>query len=270
MIPLTAFLLRTILRGRWSATALVAFGAVSGVVALLGLGSFRELGLRAVGPAAVAFLNLALLLPTAQAVLLGALTVSTDRETGFFAMVRARGLGPGAVVGAAWLAVTVAAGLVLAAGFGTVALVLAGNVPTEELATFVALFAAMLGVTATAAAIGTLVGVVVRTRLQAALAALAAWFFLAIGLDLVVIGLGAFLRAGEPALIGAIVLNPFQAGRILGLLLIDGTASVLGPLGAYLLGRLGQTGAAGLLAAALGLWAIVPLAVARTWLARRD
>ena len=66
------------------------------------------------------------------------------------------------------------------------------------------------------------------------------------------------------------MLNPFQAGRILGLLLLDGTASVLGPLGIYLLDRLGTAGAGGLLGAALGLWAIVPLAVARTWLAHRD
>ena len=45
------------------------FALAAGLATLLGLGSYRQLGLGAVGPAAAALVNLAILLPTAQAVL---------------------------------------------------------------------------------------------------------------------------------------------------------------------------------------------------------
>ncbi len=106
---LVTFQARSVLRGRWSIIAVLSFALASAVVAWLGLSSFRQLGLGAVGPAAVSFLNLALLLPTAQALLLGALALSGERESGFMAALRARGLGALSVVLATWLAVTLSA-----------------------------------------------------------------------------------------------------------------------------------------------------------------
>lgn len=270
MTAVALFQVRVIVRGRWSLVALAGFALATGVVTLLGLGSFRELGLGAVGPAAVALLNLALLLPTAQAVLLGSLTAATDRETGFFGMLRARGLGPAALVVTAWAAVAASSWLTLLVGFAVAALVLAGNVPLEDMAAFGGLVGVSLAVSAAAAAVGVFIGILVRTRLQAALVAVVAWFVLAVGLDLLVVGLGVFLRAGEPALLGAILVNPLQAARVLALLLLDAGGSVLGPLGLYLLERFGYPGSLGMLAGAILAWVVAPVAVASYFLARRD
>ena len=67
---------------------------------------------------------------------------------------------------------------------------------------------------AVAAAAGVLVGTLVTNRLQASLVAVAAWFLLAIGLDLVVIGLGVFLSLGEPAILTAVLANPIESARV--------------------------------------------------------
>lgn len=269
-MALARFRGRTLLRGRSTVAAALVFCLATGLVTLLGLSSFRQVGLGSVGPAAAALVNLALLLPTAQAVLLGAMTMTADHETGFGAMLQARGVRPAALVVTAWLAVSLSSWLSIGAGFGLAAIVIAGNVPPGDLPVFVALVGVSFAAAAAAAAVGVLVGTLVRTRIQAAVAGVAVWFALAVGFDLVVIGLGVFLRLGEAAVIGAIAADPLTAGRVSAMLLLDAGAGVLGPTGAYLLERLGREGAiAGLLAVVVG-WTVLPLALATAGVTRRE
>jgi ABC-type transport system involved in multi-copper enzyme maturation permease subunit len=267
---LVTFQARSVIRGRWSIVAILGFAVAAAVVAFLGLGSFRQLGLGAVGPAAVSLLNLALLLPTAQALLLGALALSGERESGFLAALRARGLGPGALILATWLAVTLSAWLSLLAGFGVVALIVAGSVPAGDLPVFFAIMLISGLAAAVAAAVGVLVGAVVTNRLQASLVAIAAWFLLALGLDLVVIGLGVFLSLGEPAILVAVLANPIESARVASLLLLDASGGALGTMGLYLDDTVGRGGSVALLLAALTLWIVLPLALASFVLGRRD
>lgn len=270
MIALSTFGLRSVLRGRATLVWVVAFAVASAVVTIVGLDSFRQIGLGAAGPAAIALVNLALLLPTAQAMLLGALTVSGERESGMTAVLRSRGVSATRLAMTAWLSVIAAAFASLVAGFGVAALVVAGNVPVEDLVTFGALLGVTALAAAAAAALGVLIGAAVATRLHAALVAVAVWFALAIGLDLVAIGLGAFLHLGETAIQAAILLNPVEACRIAASLLLDASGGVLGPLGLYLVEQLGRGGALGMLLLAVGAWVAVPLAIAAWATGRRD
>lgn len=270
MIALAGYLLRGILRGRWALVATAAFAVGAAVVSLVGLESFRQVGLRSVGPAAVSLVNLAVLLPTVQGVLLGALTVSSDRERGLLAMLHAAGASPLLLVTASWLAVTASTALSLGLGFGVTSLVVAGNVPAADLPILGAIALVMLGASAASAGIGVLVGSVADSRLQAALVAVAAWFVLAIGLDLLLIGLGVFLRVGEIGLLAATVVNPLEAARLAALLLLDAGGSVLGPLGTYLVERTGGGGALALLGMVLVGWIGVPVVGAALALRGRD
>lgn len=269
MTALAAFQARTLLRGRSTVAAAGAFAVATGLATFLGLGSFRQVGLGAVGPAAAAIVNLAILLPTAQAIILGALAVTGDRETGFTALIRTRGVGAGQLVVATWWSVTAAAWLALGAGFGLAALVIAGSVPLGDLPVFVAILAVMLVGAAAASAIGVLVGALATTRLQAALGAVGVWFALAIGLDLIVIGLGVFLHLGEVAILAAAA-DPFTSARLGALLLLDAEGGVLGPTGQYLVARVGGPGAILALLGVVTAWVVGPLAAAVRITARRD
>lgn len=262
MTALAIFRTGALVRGRSTIVAMVVFAVATGLVTVLGLSSFRQVGLGSVGPAAAALVNLALLLPTAQGVLVGALTMTADRERGFGAMLRARGVRPAALVLTAWLAVTLSTWLSISAGFGVAAIIVAGNVPLDDLVTFTGIFGVALAAAAAATAVGVLIGSFAGTRLQAVLVGLAAWFMLAIGFDLIVIGLAAFLRLGEAAVVGAILVDPLTSARVAALLLLDAQAGVLGPTGAYLLGRLGSDGALLALVGVVLVWTAVPLAIA--------
>lgn len=267
---LVTFQARSVIRGRWSIVAILGFAIAAAMVAFLGLGSFRQLGLGAVGPAAVSLLNLALLLPTAQALLLGALALSGERESGFLAALRARGMGPVSAIVATWLAVTLSALLSLVAGFGVVALIVAGNVPTADLPVFFTIMFICGACAAVAAAIGVLVGAAVTNRLQASLVAIAAWFLLALGLDLLVVGLGVFLALGEPAILMAVLANPIESARVTALLLLDASGGALGTMGIYLSETIGRTGSMLLLLLSLLIWVLLPLGLGALILGRRD
>lgn len=270
MTALAGYLLRGILRGRWALVATATFAVGAAVVSLVGLESFRQVGLRSVGPAAVSLISLAILLPTVQGLLLGALTVSSDRERGLLAMLRAAGASPLSLAGASWLAVTASTALSLGLGFGVTSLVVAGNVPVADLPILGAAALVMLCASAASASVGVLVGSLAESRLQAALIAVAAWFVLAIGLDLLLIGLGVFLRLGEVGLLVATVVNPLEAARLAALLLLDASGSVLGPLGTYLVERAGGGGALVLLITVLVGWIALPLVGAARALRSQD
>jgi len=267
---LATFEARVILRGRGTLVGMAAYGVASLMVTLLGLTSFAQLGLGAVGPAAVALLNLALLLPTVQAMTVGAMTLAGEREGSFLTMLRAQGSSARSLVTASWLGVALSAGLSTLVGFGVAGVLLATTVPLADLVAFGELLVVSLLVAAAAAAIGTLIGALADNRLQAGLAAVAVWFVVAIGLDLLLLGLGAFARVGELALIGAVLVNPLETGRVLALLALDPQGGALGPAGTYVLTHLGLLPAVGVLGAALLAWIGVPLALAARILARRD
>jgi Cu-processing system permease protein len=270
MAGLLTFHFAVIARGRSALAGTVAFAVAAVVVTLLGLTSFRQLGVGAVGPAAVSLVNLALLLPTALAMLLAAHGVAAQRESGFLAAVIARGARRGGVILSVWLAVTAASWFGLLTGFGIVALILAGNVPMDDLPRFAGVVATAMLVAMSAAAVGVLVGMAVATRLQATVVGLAVWFMLAFGLDLLVIGMAVFARAGEPALILAVLANPLESGRVASLLMIDARGAVLGPLGTFLLSRLEFAGTIALLLGSIAAWTALPLFAARALLKARD
>lgn len=270
MTALVVFRTGALVRGRSTIAAVAVFAVATGLVTVVGLGSFRQVGLGSVGPAAAALVNLALLLPTAQGFLVGALTMTGDRESGFGAMLRARGVRTRTLVVAAWLAVTLSTWLSIAAGFGVAAVIVAGNVPIDDLIAFGAILGISLAAAAAASAVGVLIGAFAGTRLQAVLAGLAAWFMLAIGFDLIVIGLTAFLRFGEAAVVAAILADPLTSARVAALLVLDAQAGVLGPTGAYLVGRLGSEGAFLALVATIVAWTVIPLVLAARGVARAD
>lgn len=270
MTGLAAFQMRVMLRARWIVGAIAGFAIVSAVVTVLGLGSFRQLGFGAVGPAAVALLNLGILLPTALATVLGALTISADHEGGLLAMVRARGMTGLGIVLAAWLAVTLTTWISVAIGYGVAGLLVTANVPLGDVVGFLELVLVVLGVSAVAAAIGVLIGTLAGTRFQAAILALLAWFILAVGFDLLVIGLAVLFRAGEAGLVLAAIANPLQAARLLALMLLDAAGAVLGPVGTWLHAEVGHEGTLALMTAAIAAWVVLPLVAARWRLGARD
>lgn len=119
--------------------------------------------------------------------------------------------------------------------------------------------------------VGMFVSVSSRSAAQAQGAAVFAWFVFVLLYDLVLMGSLALGGLPIQLLSAALVANPIDAARVLGVLALEPDLYLLGPAGAYLASRLSRGGAATVLVAALAIWAVAPalLAAVRFALHRR-
>jgi Cu-processing system permease protein len=108
------------------------------------------------------------------------------------------------------------------------------------------------------AGVGLLISVSSRSAVQAQGTAVFAWFGFVLLYDLLL--MGSLASSGLPAqwLAGALVANPVDAARVLGVLALEPDLYLLGPAGAYVAARFSQSGAAVLLLIVLTFWAILP------------
>lgn len=267
---LASFELRLALRGRAPLVGALVFGVAAAVVALVGVTTFRRLGLGAVTPAAMGLLELSVTLPALVAMVVGAAAFHGDGDAAFRAMLRAAGARPAALVLGKMWGIAATAAVTVLAGYGVAALALAGTLTVRDLAPFTFLLIVTLLVTVACGAIGVLISALARERAGALLGAIGIWALFAIGIDLVVIGLAPALRCDGLVLALAAVADPIEAARIAGLLALGADAHVLGGVGAYVSGTLGAGTAVLALLTALGLWTVLPLVAARAAITRRD
>jgi ABC-type transport system involved in multi-copper enzyme maturation permease subunit len=266
---LAGFELRGAARTRWLSVGGLIFALAAAAVTLAGLRSLSALGLAGAGAATDGLIHLALLLPPLIGLLLGAGSLARDRERGMLAMLASQPVRRGALPFAAFTGSVLAVWVVLAAGLGVALVLLATVVTMADLAALGVVLGVGLVATASAVAIGVAISAVASTHHQATAAAASVWLLLALGVDLLLAGVAPGLRLGPAGLLGAVLLNPLEAARVLAVMLLDG-GSALGPFGEYLTRRFGVTGAKGLLAATMAAWTIGPLLVARTLTVRRD
>lgn len=266
---LTAFELGLALRGPGVVLAAVVHGAAMALVAIMGLGTFREVGLGALTPAALGLLEIGLIVPTLIALVLGGAALHGDDEDGVRAMLLISGADLREIVLAKLLAVVAVGAVVVLTGAGMAALLLASSVRADDLAPFGYIVLLTFLATAATASIGVLVSALARDRAQAVVAAIAAWTVLAIGVDLVVLLAGPALGAAGPVLAGAAILDPIEAARLAGLMALGADSHVLGSLGTLVSLTIGPGRAMSLAVVVLILWILVPYAAAVRVLARR-
>jgi ABC-type transport system involved in multi-copper enzyme maturation permease subunit len=268
-VTLAGFELRGVVRTRWLAVAAGIFGAAAVATSIVGLRSFASLGLAGAGAATDGLLQITLLLPPLVGLLLGAGVLARDRERGLLAMLAAQPVRRAVLPLAGFVGATLAVWVVIALGLGVGTLVLSTSASVGDLVALVQVLAIGFAVASASVALGVMLASVATTHQQATTAAAALWLLLALGLDLLLAGAAPGLRLGPAGLLAAVIVNPLEAARVLGLLVIEGAAA-LGPFGSYLMATLGRSGAIGMLGGVLVGWTAVPLAVAGVVTSRRD
>jgi len=273
--PLTAgalavFELRLALRARAPVIGALVFGASAAIIVIAGLSTFRRLGLGTVTPAAMGLVELAVTLPTLVAIAAGAAALHGDGDATFRAMLRAAGARPAWLVLAKLWGVVATATVTVLAGYGAAALALAGSIGAGDLAPFTFLVVTTLLVAVACGSLGLLISALARERTTALLGAIGAWATLAIGIDLVLIGLAPVLPAGGLALAVAAAIDPIEAARVAGLLALGADAHVLGAVGAFVATTLGPGPAVLGLLAVIVAWTAVALVLTGAALARRE
>lgn len=261
---------RNAVRARWVITMGVIFALLCVAVTLLAFRSVRELGLTGIGPASATLVNLGVLLPSLMGLLLGAGSLVGAREQGMLAMMCVQPVRRSSIATGTFLGLTGSLWTTLGIGFGVALLVMAGVAQGSDVPALVTLIASTFGVAAASVSIGVAVSALVSSRVQAVAVGVGLWIVLSLGVDLALAALAPSMHLGAAGLLGTILLNPLEAGRILALLGTNLQGTALGPFGAYLISRFGRVGTVSVLAGDLVAWTAIPLLVARWALARKD
>jgi len=261
---------RSSVRARWVLTMAAIFGLLCVTVTLLAFRTVRELGLTGIGPASATLVNLGVLLPSLMGLLLGAGSLVGAREQGMLSMMCAQPVRRSSIAFGAFLGLTGSLWTTLGIGYGVALMIMAGVARGSDVPALATLIGATFAVAAASVAIGIGVSSLVSSRVQAVAAGVGLWIVLALGMDLALAALAPTVHLGPVGLLGTILLNPLESGRILALLGTNFEGTALGPFGAYLISRFGTVGSVLVLATDLLAWTVLPLLVARWALARKD
>lgn len=257
-------------RNRWTVVFAVVFGVLVTTIASVGILAEGFTGLQGFTRTSASLLNLVLYIVPLVALVMGTLSFTGDRGSTelLFAQPVTRTevmLGKTAglflAISGSMLAGFVTAGAVIAIGGG------AGGLPE-----YAALVALALGLALVFLGVAVLVSTASGRKAKAFGVSLFLWFFFVLFYDLLVVGVGTFLRgqAANTFLFLSLFGNPVDLVRVASLITLDNVA-IFGAAGAALLRFLGGPVASLLLLiAALLLWAGVPLFAAARALRRQD
>ena len=262
VVPIAAKEVRDGLTNRWLIGYSLLLGALGLAATAAGFDSASGLAIQAFGRTTATLMNLCLLLSPLVAVVMGAASIAGEQERGTLEHLLAQPLTRAELLVGKHLGLLTALVAATVAGFvpaGAVMAIAAGPAILPHYLLFPAI-AVLAG--AAMAALGVLISVSSRSAVHAQGLAMVTWFAFVLLYDLVL--MGSLAVSGMPAggLAAALIGNPVDAARVLGVLALEPDLYLLGPAGAFLTTRLSAAGTAGLLLAALTLWTVVPVVAA--------
>lgn len=260
--PLIRKELRDAIGNRWLIGYAGILAALGLAAAATGIESSSGLAMQAFGRTTATLMNLCLLLAPLVAVLMGAASITGERDRGTLENLLAQPLTRSGLLVAKHIGLLASLTVATIVGFFPAGVLIAGAAGASVLGHYL-LFPAIASIVGAAmVGIGMLISVSSRSAAQSQGAAVFAWFAFVLLYDLVL--MGSLAMSGMPVgmLGAALVANPVDAARVLGVLALEPDLYLLGPAGAYLTARFSRTGAGLLLVAALLLWAALPMLVA--------
>ncbi len=262
VLPIAEKEVRDGLSNRWLITYSLLLGGLGLAATATGLDSASGLAIQAFGRTTATLINLCLLLSPLVAVVMGAAVIAGEQERGTLEHLLAQPLTRAELLLGKHLGLLAALTAATVAGFVPAGLAIGVTAGPAMLGHYLLfpIIATLAG--AAMAAVGVFISVSSRSAVHAQGMAMVTWFAYVLLYDLVL--MGSLAVSGMPAewLAAALVANPVDAARVLGVLALEPDLYLLGPAGSFLTTRLSAAGTAGLLIGALLLWGLVPVAAA--------
>lgn len=262
ILPIAEKEVRDGLSSRWLIAYAVLLGGLGLAATATGIDSSSGLAIQAFGRTTATLMNLCLLLSPLVAVVMGAALIAGEQERGTLENLLAQPLTRTELLVGKHAGLLVALSGATIAGFLPAGLVIVGAAGPAVLPHYLLFPAIAVVAGAAMASIGVLISVNSRSAVHAQGMAMFTWFGFVLLYDLVL--MGSLAVTGMPAewLAAALIANPVDSARVLGVLALEPDLYLLGPAGAFLTTRLSGAGTASVLAATLLMWASLPLAAA--------
>jgi ABC-type multidrug transport system ATPase subunit/ABC-type transport system involved in multi-copper enzyme maturation permease subunit len=260
--PIVRKELRDALRNRW----LIGYASLLGILGVAataaGLDNASGLSLQTFGRTTATMMNFCLLLAPLVAVLMGAAAIAGEQDRGTLEHLLAQPLSRTGLLAGKHAALLIALAGATVIGFAPAGVVVAAAAGPSGLGYYLLFPVIAILAAAAMAALGLFISTTSRSAAQAQGAAIFAWFGFVLLYDLVLVGTLATASMPPAWLAAAIVANPIDAARVIGVLALEPDLYLLGPAGAFLVARIGSAGTAALLVSAVTVWAIAPFGAA--------
>lgn len=261
--------LRDAFASRWLITFAITFALLALVLAFV-QGSSGDAGSQGFNRTTAGLINLCLLLVPLLALILGAASISSERERGTLSTLLAQPVDTRDVFLGKYLGLTIAVWLAIVLGFGSAGLLVALVSPLTDIGHY-ALFVVLSGVLASAMlSLGMLISVLSSNRLKALALAVMAWFVAVLFYDLAAISVALWVSSSGRMLTLTALGNPVESIRLLAVMSLDPDLQVLGPLGSYLQSEIGRTVSMVMLSLGIVVWIAAPATLAAYLFSRQD
>ncbi len=251
--------LRDAVRSRWLVGYATAFAVVALALSQLQGG---DIGSQGFNRTTAGLINLCILLVPLLSLVLGAAAIAGERERGTLATLLSQPISAAELLVGKYLGLTIAVWSAIALGFGAAGFLVALFEPITDVQHYLLFVLLSAGLASATLSIGMLISVIADSRVKALSGAVLAWFVLVLVYDLGAIGLALWLSSSGRTLLAVALGNPVEATRLLAVLSVEPDLQILGPLGAYMVDRLGTKTSAVLLLLSLAAWSLAPLCVA--------
>lgn len=257
-------------RSRWTVLFAAVFAALALAIAYFGMATAGIAGFQGFERTTASLLNLVLYVVPLLA--LSMASVSVAREDGAGEMLYAQPVSRASILlgKVAGLFVSIATATLF--GFGVAGVVIVGQAGADGLGSYTAFVGYALLLALVFLSIGSMIAVLARGRARAFGVSLLVWFVFVILYDLLVIGLTLVVRerTANTLLFLSLFGNPVDLVRVSGLMSVA-DSTIFGAAGAALVKYLGGRAAGmALMAGALALWTVCPLAIAARVLKNQD
>ena len=248
-------------RNRWVTLLAAMFAVLSLALSALGLSSLGTIGITGFGRTAASLLNLVLLLVPLMGLLIGAVSVSAEREQGTLVTILAQPVTPSEVLLGKFLGASMALVAAIVLGFGLSGLIIARGSGVSQLGVYLSLVGLTLLFGIVHVGMGVCLSVMTRRSATAIGLAVFVWLFVAFLSDLGVMGTSIALTLTPAQLLWVSLSNPAQIFKLAAIHALHGNLELLGSSGLYAVSVLGQW-LLPVLVLLLALWMFLPLAVA--------
>lgn len=254
-------------RNRWVALLTVAFAGLALLLSWLGLSGLGTFGVGGFARTTASLLNVVILLVPLMGLLMGAMSIATEREQGTLVTLLAQPVTATEVFVGKWLGMALAMSVSILIGFGLSGTVIATVSGWQAVGHFAGLilFTLMLGFVHLG--IGCCLSVWLPRSAAAIGFAVGLWWLIVFVSDLGVMGTAMVLGLKPAHLLWLALANPTQVFRLAVMQAIQGDLELLGPVGLYASSVLADW-LMPVLAALLVGWIVLPLGAA-LWMFRR-
>ncbi len=255
-------------RNRWFVVVATLFATLATGLSLLGMAGLGSLGIAGFGRTAASLLNLVLLIVPLMGLLLGAMSLPTEREQGTLALLLAQPVTAAEVYLGKYCGSAAALGGALLVGFGLSGLVVSLRAGAEHLSDYAALVALTAFLGLACLSVGFLLSVFMRRSATAVGGALFVWFALLVFSDLALMGSAIVLEFSPQELFWLVAANPVQAFKLAASGTLQRSLEAFGAAGAYAAETFGS-GFIWVLGGVIFLWVALPLGAGLLIFSRR-